>query len=314
MREGSRLLKVYALFGLRRSRRASQFQISHSKSSMAAKNIASMASPIRSVANRGLTWHFLLAVGALWLAPTSHAVATDPSQQETGAEELNNDGDFTRPLNLLQLRFEYSTAPGIPRQVTSDILTLRADRQISLATDWQLALRTDLPFVAKNPITSDNPDGHFLYGLGDADAQASIIYTLNKQWAVGFGARLIADTGADGLGSGQWQIMPGAAIRTMLPEIGPDSYFVPLMRYDISFAGESSRKNISNLQLAPTLNLDLPANWFFTFYPSPDIRVNFGDPLTGQTGRLFLPFDFAVGRELTNNNDHWLVSDPALSR
>jgi hypothetical protein len=29
--------------------------------------------------------------------------------------------------------------------------------------------------------------------------------------------------------------------------------------------------------------------------------VNFGDPVTGQTGRLFLPFDFAVGRELTRN-------------
>jgi hypothetical protein len=33
-----------------------------------------------------------------------------------------------------------------------------------------------------------------------------------------------------------------------------------------------------------------------TFYPNPDIRLNFGDPITGQTGRLFLPFDFMVGR------------------
>jgi len=49
------------------------------------------------------------------------------------------------------------------------------------------------------------------------------------------------------------------------------------------------RKNISNLQVAPTLNLDLWGNWFITFYPSPDIRVNFGNPVTGQTGRLFLP-------------------------
>jgi hypothetical protein len=246
-------------------------------------------------------WHYLLAVGALWLTSTSQAVATDPAQQEASAQEQNNGDDFTRPLNLLQLRFEYSTAPGTPRQVTSDILTLRADRQINLAPNWQLALRTDLPLVAKNPITSDNPGGHFLYGLGDADAQASIIYSLNTRWAVGFGARLIAATGTDGLGSGQWQIMPGAAIRTMLPEIGPDSYFVPLLRYDVSFAGDSSRKNISNLQVAPTLNLDLPGNWFITFYPSPDIRVNFGDPVTGQTGRLFLPFDFAVGRELARN-------------
>jgi hypothetical protein len=31
-------------------------------------------------------------------------------------------------------------------------------------------------------------------------------------------------------------------------------------------------------------------------YPNPDIRLNFGDPIIGQTGRLFLPFDFMVGR------------------
>ena len=40
---------------------------------------------------------------------------------------------------------------------------------------------------------------------------------------------------------------------------------------------------------------------FFALYPSADIRVNYGDPVTGQTGRLFLPFDFSVGRSLTKN-------------
>jgi hypothetical protein len=29
--------------------------------------------------------------------------------------------------------------------------------------------------------------------------------------------------------------------------------------------------------------------------------VNFGDPVTGQTGRLFLPLDVRVGRKLSNN-------------
>ena len=29
--------------------------------------------------------------------------------------------------------------------------------------------------------------------------------------------------------------------------------------------------------------------------------MNFGDPITGQTGRLFLPFDALVGRTLTKN-------------
>jgi hypothetical protein len=29
--------------------------------------------------------------------------------------------------------------------------------------------------------------------------------------------------------------------------------------------------------------------------------VNYGDPVTGQTGRLFLPVDFILGRKLTQN-------------
>ena len=100
-------------------------------------------------------------------------------------------------------------------------------------------------------------------------------------------------------------MMPIAGVRDKLPEISADSSFTFLVRYDVSVAGDPSRKNISNLQLAPTLNLDLPNRWFLTFYPSPDIRVNFGDPVTGQTGRLFLPFDVLVGRKLTSD---WVAS------
>jgi hypothetical protein len=50
---------------------------------------------------------------------------------------------------------------------------------------------------------------------------------------------------------------------------------------------------------ADALNINLPQHWFVTFYPNPDIRINYGDPITGQTGRLFLPMDFMIGRDLT---------------
>ena len=67
----------------------------------------------------------------------------------------------------------------------------------------------------------------------------------------------------------------------------------------MSFAGDPSKRSISNLQIAPTLNIDLPQHWFVTFYPNPDIRINYGAPVTGQTGRLFLPMDFLIGRDVT---------------
>jgi len=238
-------------------------------------------------------------------AQNANAAPPTASQDDNAQEHPYNGDDVTRPLNLLQLRYTYKTAPGATRSVTTNTLTLRADRRIDLTPDWQLAFRTDLPMLATNPITPDNPGGEFRYGMGDAEFQGALIHDFNSRWAAGFGAKLIAPTGTDSLASRKWQVMPGASFRVMLPEIGPDSYFVPLVRYDLSVAGDPSAKALSNLQIAPTLNLDLPNRWFFTFYPNPDIRVNFGDPVAGQTGRLFLPFDAMVGRVLKNG---WVAS------
>jgi hypothetical protein len=48
------------------------------------------------------------------------------------------------------------------------------------------------------------------------------------------------------------------------------------------------------------LNIDLPGPWFIVLYPSNDIRINFGAPIAGQTGRLFLPFDALIGARLSD--------------
>jgi hypothetical protein len=93
--------------------------------------------------------------------------------------------------------------------------------------------------------------------------------------------------------------MPLVGARLALPEIASGSYFEPLLRYAISVAGDPTKKNISNLQFAPMLNINLPDHWFVTLFPSPDIRINYGDPITGQTGRWFVPFDIRVGKKLT---------------
>jgi hypothetical protein len=95
-------------------------------------------------------------------------------------------------------------------------------------------------------------------------------------------------------------VMPGFGVRYSLLDWGSDSYFVPAVRYAMSFAGDPTRRKISEPQIAPTLNIDLPGRWFMTLYPSYDIRINFGDPKLGQTGRLFLPFDALIGAKLTD--------------
>ncbi len=215
-------------------------------------------------------------------------VALEPTiavSQQTVQDQAPNTGqDFFRPpQNLFQLLYGDRTAPGSENTVTTETLNLRLDHRIDLSPQAMLALRSDLPLIAKNPISSANPEGDYLYGVGDADTQAVFIYNFDQRWAGGFGARLIAPTGGDTLGSGRWQIMPITGFRYGLPEISSGSYLEPYARYDVSFAGDPTKRNISNLQLAPWLNLSLPDQWFIAFFPSADIRVNFGDPVTGQT-------------------------------
>ena len=256
----------------------------------------------RALMARALIGGCLLAILALW---SDGATAQGTPSQDQNANTGND--LFRPPPNLFQMMYYYKTAPGSgsapgsTRDVTTETLNLRMDHSLDLAPMWILALRADLPLLAKNPVSSSNPDGDYLSGIGDADIQALIVHNLDQRWTVGFGARLITPTGGDTFGSGKWQIMPGGGFRYALWEINSSSYFEPVVRYDVSFAGDPTRKNISNLQFAPTFNLGLPDHWFITFYPNPDIRINYGDPITGQTGRLFLPFDARIGRQLSKN-------------
>jgi Putative MetA-pathway of phenol degradation len=234
---------------------------------------------------------------------TAPAQPPEASSQDQGGGPT---GDALNALNLLQLFYSVKTAPGSGpngtiRTVTTDTFKLRGDARIDLGPDWQLALRGDLPYLAKDPVNSSNPDGDFLYGLGDADVQAALVHAFNSRWTAGLGARLIMPTGDASLGSGKWQIMPIAGVRYALSEISSGSYVEPLVRYDASFAGDPAKRTISNLQFAPMVNFALPDRWFVTIYPTPDIRWNFGPPVTGQTGRLFLPIDVRFGRKITEN-------------
>jgi hypothetical protein len=254
--------------------------------------------PVLTVARLVVGGAFLLMVT---LRPTI-ATPQEANAQDQGPAAAPD--VFKPPKNLFQLRYEYMTAPGggsAPGSiatVTTDQIRLRLDHRIDLSQQSLLVLRSDLRVVAKDPITSSNPSGDYLYGLGDTDIQAIFAYNFDSRWAAGFGSRLIAPTGADTLASGKWQVMPIAGFRYRLSEINSASYLEPYARYDVSFAGDPTKRNISNLQLAPLLTLALTETWLISFYPSADIRVNFGDPITGQSGRLFLPFDARVGRKL----------------
>jgi len=255
---------------------------------------------VRARNSSAFVWFFAAAIAA---STTASAQTSEPNlASESGALDF-----FRPPPNLCQILYGYRTSPGngsepnTTREVTTQTLNLRYDHAFDMPSGWILLTRSDLPMLARNPITDSNPNGDYVGGVGDIDAQAALIHDINQRWAFGFGMRVIAPTGNDVLGSGKWQVMPIVGARLALPEISTSSYFEPLLRYDVSIAGDPTRKNISNLQFAPTLTIGLPDRWFVTFYPSTDIRINFGDPITGQTGRLFFPFDVRVGKKITDN-------------
>jgi hypothetical protein len=249
-----------------------------------------------------------LMTGVVAVVLTSAEASADPQettvqqQQDMSAEQgaQNNGNDLTRPQRTFEVRTQYRTSSGTTNRTDRESILLRANSRVDLDAGWKLAVLAQVPVVDRTT-TTDNMFGiDHEFGVGDAAFQTALVRTIDERWAFGFGARLVTPTGQDNLGSGRWQIMPGFGVRRSLPDLGSDSYFVPAVRYAMSFAGDPSRRNISEPQIAPTLNISLPERWFVTFYPSYDIRINYGDPISGQTGRLFLPFDIAVGRKVTD--------------
>jgi hypothetical protein len=113
------------------------------------------------------------------------------SQQLSAPAQVPNTGEdfFKPPANMFQLLYGYSTAPGSGgaagslATVTTDRVELRFDHRLDLTQQSLIALRSDLPLLAKNPITSSNPNGDYLYGLGDADTQAIFVYDFNERWS-----------------------------------------------------------------------------------------------------------------------------------
>lgn len=245
-----------------------------------------------------LTYSALPAMAQQWSPSSAQETISDASAAEQ--ESDYNGQDFTRPQRSIELRPTYRTSSGSSSRSNRDVLLLRATSKADLDAGWKLGLLAQVPIEGRATYSFDPPGFTNDTGIGDSTAQASLSHAIDQRWAYGFGARLVAATAADSLGSGTWQIMPGFAVRYSFLEM-PDTYFVPVIRYAISFAGDPMRRHISEPQIAPTLNIGLPNRWFVTLYPSNDIRINFGAPISGQTGRLFLPLDVAAGRKFTDN-------------
>jgi hypothetical protein len=180
--------------------------------------------------------------------------------------------DLTRPQQNAELRLQYQSSSSPSSRTDQDRAYMKVATKIQLPDDWKLGLQAQLPFIDKTINMFNMVGAEHESGVGDSFAQAVLAHTIDAVWAYGFGVRLVAPTGQDTLASGKWQIMPAFGVRYSFVEISADTYFVPSVRYATSFAGDPTRRNISQPQIAPTLNIALPDHWFITLYPSNDIQ------------------------------------------
>ena len=255
-------------------------------------------------------WLFALAfcasvTGALISAGPALAGSDSPSVE-------NGTGDDpTKPVGKIELLDRYTEAPGpgVAEGTTKSVQTntpfARIDAPFRLSPQWELNFRTEIPVVWTNGVTPENPTGATVSGFGNVLGQAWIVHDLDQRWAVALGGQLIAPTSTNSVATDAWEQVTGVVVRAMLPEISPGSYFAPQVRYGIDFEGNDDGRLLRQLRIAPTLNINLPHNLFFTLFPSPDIRLNYGSPVWNQTGRLFLPLNFMLGWKPT---EHTVIS------
>jgi hypothetical protein len=240
-----------------------------------------------SVLKRVLTAAFIICL------ISQQAFSEEKTKPEiTNDEPVNNGQDITRPINRLDVRYQFVSVPDGYHQ---DIYTLRCDGAVKLSNDWSMALRGDIPTVYGDVRSRDNKKKKMQFGLADIVTQAVAIYKFTPRVAIGAGIQLVWPTATnDQSGTGKYQAMPLAGVRVSLPEISNGSFIVPYARYDVSYAGRSRRKDINKLEFAPSFNIMLPLKIFFVLYPSPEILYNF------ENKTWTVPMNFLIGKLFTD--------------
>ncbi len=201
----------------------------------------------------------------------------------------NNGLDRTRPRTQATVLYEFQDIPGSAPD-SRNTLTVRGIRKLEFDAHWSASLRLDIPVVLTNAPSPDSRNGDFVVGFGNLLTQLGLIYTANERWAFAAGSQVTYPSASRAAtGSSAYEVLPGVVARMMLPELGPGSFFAP----EILYAFEAGEAEAGDLQLQPTLNVQLPHGVFLNLFPSSDIRIDLGRPKGG--GRLFFPFDALLG-------------------
>ena len=170
----------------------------------------------------------VLAGLALLVAQTVSALSDPQSPTDSASTDFRygadyNGLDITRPEKAyVEMRLEDRTS-GIVKSVDAQALLLRGGGAVALSAGWKFGWLSEIALINETILTSAPPGSSGEFGIGDTVFQGVLSRPINKRWGYGFGARLVAPTAEDFLGTGRWQIMPGFGIRYSFLEFGDDT-------------------------------------------------------------------------------------------
>jgi hypothetical protein len=210
-------------------------------------------------------------------------VSTSAQDAPSLAQEAKN--PFTDVTNL---QLFYDANLGIePGNQTQQLITLQPLIPFALNPNWSIITRTILPFMSQ-PGPAPGETG--MHGMGDTQFSAflSPARTGSLVWGIGPVIQLPTATN-DAFGQGKWAAGPIAGLQWS----GAQWTFGALINNVWSFAGETNRSGVNQMQLQPEVNDSFKANpnGYLSF--SPTITANWQ---ASAAERWTVPISLGIGQ------------------
>lgn len=190
--------------------------------------------------------------------------------------------------DLINLQVFYDVYPGVaPASNTQQVLTLQPLIPIHLNSDWIIITRTILPII-EQPGAAPGQD--WIRGPGDTQFAALLSPSRvgSLDWGVGTVFQLPTASN-DALGQGKWGAGPGAGVQWT----GTQWTLGVVLLNIWSFAGDSNRPPVNEMQLTPTVN--------YTFRDNPNRYLSYSPTITANwqasgDERWTVPISLGIGQ------------------
>lgn len=214
-------------------------------------------------------------------------VATPGFAQDSGSLVREAKNPFA---NLINLQFFYDANLHVaPANETQQVLTIQPLIPFNLNADWMVITRTILPVIEQPGLV---PGEGWIRGPGDTQFAAflSPAHAGSLVWGIGPVFQLPTASN-DALGQGKWGAGPGAGVQWS----GTQWTFGALLLNIWSFAGDTNRPAVNQMQLQPTVN--------YTFRDHPNRYLSFSPTITanweaGGDERWTVPISLGLGQLL----------------